>query len=81
MLLFFASEPPQYPGLKLEKPIALPKPEPKSSGPAFYRPQETLQRLPGTRYFVIILDANQDIYKPSRADFDDLLKSLVVDSK
>jgi hypothetical protein len=81
LLLFFASEPPQYPGLKLERPIALPKPHPKSSGPAFYRPEETLQRLPGTRYFVIILDANEDIYKSSRADFDDLLKSLVVDSK
>jgi hypothetical protein len=81
LLLFFASEPPQYPGLKLERPIALPKPDHKSSGPAFYRPQETFQRFPGTRYFVIILDANEDIYKSSRADFDDLLKSLVVDSK
>ena len=81
LLLFFASEPPRYPGLKLERPIALPKPDPKSSGPAFYRPEETLQRLPGTRYFVIILDANQDIYKSSRADFDTLLQTIVVDSR
>jgi hypothetical protein len=81
LLLFFASEPPRYPGLKLERPIALPKPGPKSSGPAFYRPQETFQRLPGVRYFVIILDANQDIYPKARIDFDKFIKSLVVDSK
>ena len=81
LLVFFASEPPQYPGLKLEKPIALPKPDPKSPGPAFYRPAETLQRLPGSRYFVAILDANADIYKPSRADFEAFLRTMVVDSK
>jgi hypothetical protein len=81
LLLFFASEPPQYPGLKLERPIALPKPDPKSTGPAFYRPDETLRRLSGTRFFVIILDANQDIYKPSRADYETLLQTIVVDSR
>ena len=81
LLLFFSSEPPQYPGLKLETPIALPKPNPKDSGPAFYRPEKTLQRLPGTRFFVAILDANADIYTPSRADFDTFLRSIVVDSK
>lgn len=81
LLVFFASEQPQYPGLKLERPIALPKPDPKNAGPTFYRPEETLQRLPGTRFFVAILDANADIYTPSRADFDTFLKSIVLDSK
>lgn len=81
LLLFFASEAPQYPGLKLERPIALPKPDHKSSGPLFYRPEEILGRLPGTRYFVIILDANQDIYKPSRSDFETLIRTIVVDSR
>ena len=82
LLAFFASDQPQYPGLKLETPIALPKPDPKSSaGPTFYRPEETLQRLPGTRFFVAILDANADIYAPSRADFETFLRSIVLDSK
>jgi hypothetical protein len=81
LALFFASEPPPYPGLKLETPIALPKADPQSTGPAFYRPNETLQRLPGTRFFVIIMDSNADIYKPSRADFEAFLRTLVIDSK
>ncbi len=81
LLLFFASDQPQYPGLKLESPTALPKADPKSSGPTFYRPKETLQRLPGIRFFVAILDANADIYTPSRTDFNAFLRSIVVDSK
>ena len=81
VLVFFASDPPEYPGLRLEHPTALPKPNSKSSGPMFYRPAETLQRLPGTRFFVAILDANADIYTPSLADFETFLKSIVLDSK
>ena len=81
LAIFFASEQPRYPGLRFEKPVPLPKAKSKSSEPTFYRPEDPLQRLPGTRFFVAILDANADIYTPSRADFDTFLRSLVIDSK
>ena len=81
LIVFFASEPPEYPGLRFESPVALPKPDGKSSETKFYMPTDILQRLPGTRYTVIVLDANEDIYAKSRSDFDAFLKTLVVDSK
>ena len=42
---------------------------------------ETPQRFEGPLYTFVTLDANQDIYPRARIDFDDLLKSLIVDAK
>lgn len=79
--VFFQSDQPEYPGLRFETP----QPQPNvsySTGPlAFFRPEETPQRFNGTLYTVLTLDSNEDIYPRARADFDILLKSLVVDSK
>jgi hypothetical protein len=81
LAVLYQSEQPAYQGLRFETPQPLPKPAKKSDKPAFFRPEESLQRFNGTLYTFIALDANQDIYARSRADFDELLKSLVVDSK
>jgi hypothetical protein len=81
LAVFFQSDLPAYPGLRFETPQPLPKISDKSGQPGFFRPAETLQRFNGTLYSFVTLDANLDIYPRSRADFDDLLKSLVVDSK
>jgi tetratricopeptide (TPR) repeat protein len=78
--VFFQSEPPTYPGLRFEVPQPLPKPQ-KSAEPVFLRPDDAIQRFSGTLYTFMALDANQDIYARARADFDDLISSLVVDSK
>jgi hypothetical protein len=75
LAVFFQSEQPAYPGLKFETP------QPRPSPQAFFRPEDVPQRFPGTLYHFIALDANQDIYTRSRADFDQFLKSLAVDSK
>jgi hypothetical protein len=40
-----------------------------------------LQRFSGPLYTFVALDANQDIYPHARADLDNLLESLVIDSK
>jgi hypothetical protein len=79
--VFFQSEQPAYPGLRFETPQPLPMATNKSAEPTFFRPQETLQRFSGTLYTFVALDANQDIYTRSYVEFDDLLKSLIVDSK
>ena len=81
LAVIFQSEQPAYPGLRFETPHPLPKVSKNSSDPAIFRPEETLQRFNGTLYTLVTLDANHDIYTRSRTDFDDLLKSLVVDSK
>jgi hypothetical protein len=81
LAVFFQSEQPDYPGLRIETPQPLPKAPSGSGQPAFFTSNETLQRFNGTLYTFVALDANQDIYARSRAEFDDLLKSLLVDSK
>lgn len=77
----FASEQPAYPGLRFESPRPLPKTGGNSNSPQFFRPDNTQQRFDGTIYTFLALDANEDIYIPSRADFDALVQSMVIDSK
>jgi hypothetical protein len=80
LAIFFQSEQPNYPGIRYETPQPLPTIG-KSDQPTFFRAGEVLQRFPGTRYILVALDSNQEIYARSRADFDIFLKSLVIDSK
>ncbi len=79
LAVFFQSDQPAYPGLCLEIPQPMQKVSNTSGQPV--TPEPILQRLNGTLYTFVSLDANHDIYPRSRTDFDDLLKSLVVDSK
>jgi len=79
LAIFFQSEQPADPGLRFETPQSLFKASNARS--AFISPEEIPQRFSGTLYTFVTLDANQDIYPRARADFDDLLKSIVVDSK
>jgi hypothetical protein len=81
--VFFQTEQPAYPGLRFETPQRLPKsPNTGKAGePSFFRPQEVIQRFNGSLYTFVTLDANQDIYPRARVDYDDLLKSLIIDSK
>jgi len=77
--VFFQSQQPDYPGLRFETPHLIPKTAKNSIDSA--QPDESLQRFNGTLYTFLTLDANHDIYPRSRKDFDELLKSIVVDSK
>jgi hypothetical protein len=82
LAVFFQSEQPEYPGLRFETPLPLPTTPGVSGQPTFVvRSKENLQRFSGPLYTFIALDANQDIYPKSRVEFDDLLKSMVIDSK
>lgn len=81
LVVFFASEQPVYPGLRFETPQPLPKDSTTSSLPSFAQSEQIPQRFNGTLYTFISLDANRDIFPRSRADFDQILKSFVVDTK
>jgi len=79
LAVIFASDQPAYPGLRLERPEALPtKP---GEAPQFFAANDRLLRFDGPLYTFAALDANADIYQRSRADFEALLKSMVIDSK
>lgn len=77
---FFQSDQPAYPGLRFESPQPLPKAS-NTSQPTFLHPGDVFQRFNGPLYTFIALDANQEIYPRARIDFDNLIKSLVVDKK
>lgn len=77
---FFQSDQPAYPGLRFESPQPLPKAS-NTSQPTFLHPGDVPQRFKGSLYTFIALDANQEIYPRARIDFDNLIKSLVVDTK
>jgi hypothetical protein len=79
--VFFQSEQPAYPGLRFETPQPVPNITNASGDPAFFRSEEVHQRLNGTLYTFVSLDANHDIYPRSRTDLDNLLKSLIIDTK
>jgi hypothetical protein len=81
LAVLFQSEQPAYPGLRFETPQPIPKAGNNSPKAASFQPEEMLQRFDGTLYTCITLDANQDIYPRARVDFEDLIKSLAVDSK
>jgi hypothetical protein len=78
--VFFQVDQPEYPGLRFESPQPLPKLPVNAVRPA-PGSDEAPQRFEGPLYTFVTLDANQDIYPRARIDFDDLLKSLIVDSK
>lgn len=49
--------------------------------PEFYRPNDVIQRLPGTIYYFVTADGNEDIYSNTRAEFIATMKSLEIDAK
>jgi hypothetical protein len=78
LVVGFAEQPPDFPGLLFEKPDAPPK---ANSGDKVtsYRPTEKLHRLPGILYTVVELDSNASIFEKAAADFQYLLKSIQLD--
>jgi hypothetical protein len=81
LAVFFQSEQPAYPGLRFESPQPLHNAPNIPGETSYFRPLEIIQRFNGTLYTIVTLDANHDNYARSRADFDELLKSLVIDTK
>ena len=81
LAIIFESDQPDYPGLRFEEPQPLPTQSSPGKEPAFYRRDQTLQRFNGTLFTFIALDANQDIYPRAKAEFDNFVESLAIDTK
>ena len=77
LLLAFSTPQPEYPGLSFETPAAPPTPSGKDVN--YFRPAELPHRFPGTMHTILLMDASEAIYPQARADFEKLLKSLVLD--
>jgi hypothetical protein len=78
LVVGFASQPPDFPGLQFETPLAPPKSKPGDKA-KYYHPIEKLQRLPGVLYTVVLLDSNDSIFEKAAIDFQYLLKSIQLD--
>lgn len=77
LVVGFANQPSEFPGLLFEKPDAPSKSE--ADKVTYSRPTEKLRRLPGVLYTVVELDSNDSIFRQARLDFGDLVKSIQID--
>jgi hypothetical protein len=78
LVIGFAAQAPEFPGLLFEKPDAPPKNKPGDKI-AYYHPNERLHRLPGVLYTLVELDSNGSIFDKAAADFQFLLSSIQLD--
>jgi hypothetical protein len=69
---------PEFPGLIFESPSEAPKSDPEK-GPQYFRPSQTLQRIPGKLYYLVLLDTAASIETPALSDFDFFLQNLVIE--
>jgi hypothetical protein len=76
-LVAFERPQPAFPGLALEVPSQAPKP---SAGKEYYfRASQIQQRIPGTLYYVVLLDVAASIEEPAMKDLDFFLQHLTVE--
>jgi hypothetical protein len=75
----FESKEPPFPGLEFEEPTGLPKPSNTASGPQYYRPKQRMKRLPGTLYYLVLLDTATSILDVAKTDYVSVLKSIKVE--
>jgi hypothetical protein len=69
---------PQYPGLLFESPEGPPT-SPSTSGVQYFRPDQTLQRMPGKLYYLIGLDTASSIEPQAVRDFEFFLQHVQVE--
>jgi hypothetical protein len=77
-MLIFERYQPAFPGLIFESPSQPPH-ENGSTGISYYRPGQTLARIPGKLYYVVLLDTAASIEDPAMKDFDFFLQELTVE--
>lgn len=79
LVVGFAEQAPDFPGLLFERPDPPPKTNSTGQDVTYYRPTEKLHRLPGTLYTVVELDSNASIFDKAAEDFRYVLKSIQLD--
>ena len=76
-VVIFERHQPEFPGLIFEHPEELPKTTDGKTQTLRQGPVQ--QRIPGTLYYVVLLDAASSIEEPAMKDFDFFLKHLTVE--
>ncbi|HZQ44105.1 MAG TPA: hypothetical protein VFA99_12695 [Acidobacteriaceae bacterium] len=74
----FERDQPRYDGLPFEKPQG-PLMREGQHGRAYFRAEPRFHRIGGKLYYLVLLDSNQQIFAASKAEFDEFLKSIVVE--
>ena len=77
-IVAFAREQPAYPGLIFESPMDVPDAS-GGEGAKAYSPGPIRQRIPGTLYYLVLLDTAASIEEPAMKDFDYFLENLTVE--
>lgn len=67
-------EAPEFPGLLLEEPLALPAT--KGGNVTYFRPTGRLDRLQGTLYYMVMLDTADSVLGKAEIDYETFLKGL-----
>lgn len=75
----FERDMPAFDGLIYEHPASIQLDTKKKDVVQYFRPDEVYHRLPGKRYFLLLLDSNEDIFKSAKNDFDFFVHSVVVE--
>ncbi len=77
LVTVFQRDPPEFPGLLLERPHG---PEaPKDEKVAYFHPQERFHRMEGILYYLVMLDTADAVLDDAKQDYDTFLKSLQVE--
>jgi hypothetical protein len=77
IVVVFQRDPPPYPGLAFEEPVGFPKSE--EGGMHFYHAEERLHRLPGTLYYMVMLDTADSVLVQAQQGYASILKILQVE--
>jgi hypothetical protein len=73
----FKRNAPEYPGLIFEQPSEPPKGEPGKV--QYYHPNETMHRLSGPIYYLVLLDTAASVRDKAMTDFESFLKSMQLE--
>lgn len=69
---------PEFDGLMFERAEAAPTATGEGKM-TYFRPTDEYHRLPGKRYYLVLLDANAAIFDAAKRDYDFFLKSMRVE--
>jgi hypothetical protein len=78
LVVAFERDEPRHDGLPFEKPQGPPLTKPQEKPVAFHF-NYIFHRIPGKLYYLVLLDSNQQIFANSKPEFQEFLKSLVVE--
>jgi hypothetical protein len=77
-IVVFERDEPEFPGLIFEHPLVPPTDKGKEDA-SYFRPAQTLKRIPGKLYYAVLLDTAASIEGPASNDWQFALKNMKVE--